>query len=207
MSDEERGPERPTVEILERSTVYDGFFRLERYRLRHRLYRGEMSPVLTRELFERGHAVAILPYDPVRDEVVLLEQFRIGAIHDSNPWLREIVAGIIEPGESREEVARREMEEEAGCKLLDLMPIQTYYVSPGGTSETVSLFCGRVDAAGVGGLHGLEDEVEDIRVRPVPFEEAMALVRRGEINSAAPIMALQWLMMNRDWLRSEWLNP
>jgi ADP-ribose pyrophosphatase len=204
MSDTKRGPERPTVEIVDRTTVYDGFFRLDRYHLRHRLYRGDMSPVLTRELFERGHAVAVLPYDPIRDEVVLLEQFRIGAIHEANPWLREVVAGIIEPGESREEVARREMAEEAGCQLLDLVPIHTYYVSPGGTSETVSLFCGRVDASGVGGLHGLADEVEDIRVRPVPFDEAMDLVRRGEINSAAPIMAMQWLAMNRDWLRGQW---
>lgn len=204
MSDTKRGPERPTVEILERDTVYDGFFRLDRYCLRHRLFRGEMSPVLTRELFERGHAVAVLPYDPVRDEVVLLEQFRIGAIHDPNPWLREIVAGIIEPGETPEAVARREMMEEAGCELLGFEPIQTYYVSPGGTSETVSLFCGRVDATGLGGLHGLEEEVEDIRVRPVSFAEAMALLGAGEINSAAPIIALQWLSMNRDRLRREW---
>lgn len=204
MSDKIRGPERPTVEIVERTTVYDGFFRLDRYRLRHRLYRGEMSPVLTRELFERGHAVAVLPYDPVRDEVVLLEQFRIGAIHDPNPWLREIVAGIIEPGETREAVARREMIEEAGCELLDLVPIQTYYVSPGGTSETVHLCCGRVNADGVGGLHGLDEEVEDIRVRPVPFAQAMDLLHGGEINSAAPIIALQWLAANRERLRREW---
>jgi ADP-ribose pyrophosphatase len=204
MSDKKRGPERPAVEILEHSTLYDGFFRLDRYRLRHRLYWGGMSPVLTRELFERGHAVAVLPYDPLRDEVVLLEQFRIGAIGDPNPWLREIVAGIIEPGETPEQVARREMREEAGCELLDLEPIHTYYVSPGGTSETVSLFCGHVSAEGVEGLHGLEDEVEDIRVRPASFDEAIRLLQEGEINSAAPIMALQWLAVNRDRLRRQW---
>lgn len=200
-----RGPAEPTVEIVEQRTCYQGFFRMEHYRLRHRRYDGDMSPLLSRELFERGHAAAVLPYDPVLDRIVLLEQFRIGALESpGGPWLLEIVAGIIEPGETAAEVVRREMEEEAGCTLLDLEPICEYLVSPGGTSERISLYCGRVDATGVGGIHGLAEEGEDIRVSSVSVEEALALLATGHINSASPIIALQWLQMNRSRLRRQW---
>ena len=193
------------VEVIEKSVAYDGFFKLEKYRLRHSLYKGGMSDEMSRELFERGHAVAVLPYDPVSDEVVLLEQFRIGALADANgPWLTEMVAGIIEPNESAEQVARREAEEEAGCELLKLIPILNYYVSPGGTSETIELFCGLVDSATVEeGLYGLASEHEDIRVFKVSFTTAIEWLQSGRINSAAPIIALQWLMMQRDTLRSQ----
>lgn len=195
----------PDVEILEKTVCYEGFFKLEKYRLRHRRFAGDMSPVLTRELFERGHAVAVMLYDPVRDRIVLLEQFRIGALQFAGgPWLLEIVAGIVEPGERAEEVALRECREETGVEPTTLEPICTYLVSPGGTSESISLFCGRVDSTGVGGLHGLADESEDIRVCTVSFDEAWDLFRQGRINSAAPVIALQWLAMNRTALRERW---
>jgi ADP-ribose pyrophosphatase len=201
------GPEQATVEVVEQQVCYQGFFRMEHYRLRHRLYDGGMSRLLSRELFERGHAAAVLPYDPVLDRIVLLEQFRIGALTmPGGPWLLEIVAGIIEEGESPEAVVRREIQEEAGCTLLALEPICDYLVSPGGTSERISLFCGRVDAAAAGGIHGLAEEGEDIRVGTVGFAEAMALLHAGRINSASPIIALQWLQLNRERLRQQW-NP
>ncbi len=192
------------IDIVDKSVAYDGFFKLERYRLRHSLFNGGMSEVISRELFERGHAVAVLPYDPQRDEVVLLEQFRIGALgRAKGPWLTEIVAGIIEPGESVREVAEREAMEEAGCRLLELIPILDYYVSPGGTSETIQLYCGRVDASAVSeGIYGLQHEQEDIRVIKVSFDQAIAWLKSGRIDSAAPIIALQWLMMNREKLRA-----
>jgi len=199
------GPAEPTVEIVEQRECYRGFFRMEQYRLRHRRFDGSMSPWLTRELFERGHAAAVLPYDPVLDQVVLLEQFRIGALMaPGGPWLLEIVAGIIEPGETAAAVVQREMLEEAGCHLLALEPICDYLVSPGGTSERISLYCGRVDASGAGGIHGLAEEGEDIRVSAVSFAEAMALLASGRLNSASPIIALQWLQMNRGRLRQTW---
>ncbi|MEW6646056.1 MAG: NUDIX domain-containing protein [Pseudomonadota bacterium] len=199
------GPAEPTVEIVEQRTCYQGFFRMEHYRLRHRRYDGGMSPLLSRELFERGHAAAVLPYDPVLDRIVLLEQFRIGALSaPGGPWLLEIVAGIIESGETAAEVVEREIVEEAGCTLLALEPICEYLVSPGGTSERISLYCGRVDAAGVGGIHGLVAEGEDIRVSTVTFDEAMALLASGRINSASPIIALQWLELNRSRLQQLW---
>lgn len=203
-----RGPEQPTVDILEQETGYRGFFRIERYRLRHRLFDGRMGPVIERELFERGHAAAMLPYDPYCDSVVLLEQFRIGALTaPGGPWLVEIVAGIIEPGESPEAVVRREAGEEAGCAVSELVHICDYLVSPGGTSERLSLYCGKVDSRGLGGIHGLASEDEDIRVSVVPFEQALTLVGDGTINSASPIIALQWLQLNRARLREAWGAP
>jgi ADP-ribose pyrophosphatase len=196
----------PRVEILDKTVCYDGFFRLERYRLRHRLFSGAWSRVLTRELFERGHAAAVLPYDPALDVVVLVEQFRIGALEaPGGPWLLEIVAGVIDhPGETPEDVVRREAVEEANCQIQELVHICDYFVSPGGTSERISLFCGRVDAAGAGGLCGLAAEEEDIRVLVVPFAEAIEQLHAGKINSAAPIIALQWLQLNHDQLRARW---
>jgi len=197
--------QEPQYEILETVTGYDGFFRILRYRLRHRLFRGGWSRVLTRELFERGHAAAVLPYDPETDQVVLTEQFRIGALQaPSGPWLLEIVAGIIEVGETPEAVVQRDAIEEIGCAVGELMSICDYHVSPGGTSERIHLFCGRVDASQAGGVHGLGDEDEDIRVVVMSADDAIAHMQAGKIVSAAPIIALQWLMMHRASLREHW---
>lgn len=185
--------------------AYAGFFRLERLRLRHALFAGGMSPPLTRELFERGHAVAVLPYDPVSDAVVLIEQFRVGALaRAGGPWLVEIVAGIIDGDEAPETVARREAVEEADLTLGRLERIGRFYVSPGGSSESVHLFCGEVDAGAAGGVHGLAAEGEDIRVFAEPFAVAMRRLAAGEIDSAPPVIALQWLALNRGRLRQAW---
>ncbi|MDS4026503.1 MAG: NUDIX domain-containing protein [Candidatus Contendobacter sp.] len=194
-------------EVLDQSSGYRGFFRLEKYRLRHELFAGGWSPEMIRECLERGHAVAVLLYDPERDQLVLLEQFRVGALEfPGGPWLLEIVAGIIDhPGETTEDVARRETAEEAGCELLDLVPIHHYLVSPGGTSESITLFCGRVDTGTVpGGVRGVVAEHEDIRVHIVSRAEALELLHSGRINSAAPIIALQWLELNRSKLLERW---
>jgi ADP-ribose pyrophosphatase len=196
---------RDDVQILEKTPAYEGYFRIDRYRLRHRLHAGGWSGVMTREVFERGHAAAMLPYDPILDRVVLIEQFRIGAYAAGrDPWLVEIVAGIIEPGETAEDVVRRESLEEAGCPVLDLVPVCTFLVSPGGTSEAIFLFCGRVDSSGAGGIHGQAEEHEDIRVITLPFAEAKARVEAGEIDNASALIALQWLILNRDKVRQKW---
>ncbi len=197
-------------EVLDKSICYSGFFRMEKYRLRHELFAGGWSSEMTRECLERGHAVAILLYDPDSDRVVLLEQFRVGALEfPGGPWLLEIVAGIMDdPDETTEEVARRETVEEAGCEILDLIPICHYLVSPGGTSETITLFCGRVDASTVaGGVRGVAAEHEDIRVSVVSRAEALDLLHAGRINSAAPIIALQWLELNWPKLLARWGVP
>jgi ADP-ribose pyrophosphatase len=193
--------------VLAKEVCYRGFFRLERYRLRHTLFAGGWSEELDRELLERGHAAAVLLYDPACDAVVLVEQFRIGALASPRgPWLIEIVAGIVGPGESGADVARREAVEEAGCTVQDLIPICDYLVSPGGSSERIALFCARVDSRNAGGIHGLAHEGEDIRVRVVPFAEALDMVRDGRIDSASPIIALQWLALNRTEVRRRWLG-
>ncbi|MCP4702924.1 MAG: NUDIX domain-containing protein [Gammaproteobacteria bacterium] len=193
------------VEVLDKSLGYGGFFRLERYRLRHTLFAGGWSGELVRESLERGNAAAVLPYDPVLDSVVMIEQFRIGAIgFEKGAWLIEIVAGIVEPGESAEEVALRESEEEAACILTDLEFLYDYHVSPGGSSECIALFCGRVDASKAGGIHGLAAEGEDIRVHVFTVDKALEMLQAGEIHSATPIIALQWLALNRQKLQTRW---
>ncbi|HCB12324.1 MAG TPA: ADP-ribose diphosphatase [Gammaproteobacteria bacterium] len=193
-------------EVLDKTISYSGFFRMENYRLRHELFAGGWSPEITRECLERGHAVAVLLYDPDHDQVVLLEQFRVGALEfPGGPWLLEIVAGIMDdPKETTEEVARRETVEEAGCLLLDLIPICHYLVSPGGTSESITLFCGRVDTSQISGLQGVAEEHEDIRLHVISRSEALDLRNTGRINSAAPIIALQWLELNRAKLLERW---
>lgn len=193
------------IEILERKTVYQGYFRINRYRLKHELFAGGMSAPITREVFERGHAVGVLLYDPKRDEVVLIEQFRIGAyVAGMEPWLIEIVAGIIEEGETPEDVARREALEEAGLIVTELMPICRYIGSPGGASESVRIFLGRVDAIDAGGIHGLNSEDEDIRVQAMPWREAKQLLDDGKITNALGIVALQWLALHHDEVRHRW---
>lgn len=190
-------------QVLTRQICYEGFFRLERLGLVHSLHGGGMSPVLSREIVERGDVAAVLLYDPRLDRVVMIEQFRVGAMGDSRgPWLLEIVAGLIEPGETPEDVARREAVEEAGCVIQTLEPITRFYATPAKSSERSYLYCGLVDAANVGGVHGLVHEGEDIRVVPFAAEEALALVDDGTINSAWPIIALQWLARHRERLRA-----
>ena len=197
--------DRSDVEILAKDTVYDGYFRIDRYRLRHRRHEGGWTGEITREVFERGHVAAVLPYDPERDAVVLIEQFRIGAWAAAKPcWLTEIVAGVIDDGESADDVARREMEEETGCPVTALEPIGSYLSSPGGTSESVVLFVGRVDSRKAGGIHGLPDENEDIKVLARPWSEVEAGLKAGMFTNAATLIALQWLALNREALRRRW---
>jgi len=196
---------RSDVEVIEKNIAYDGYFRVDRYRLRHKLFAGGWGKEVVRELFERGHAVAVLPYDPVRDVVVLVEQFRIGAYAaECDPWLIEIIAGIIDAGETAEAVARREAVEEAGLDIGEMVKVADYLASPGGTSETVTLYCGRVDASDASGIHGLAAEGEDIRVTTLPFKAIAGLLAETRTHNATLLIALQWLMLHRDELRKRW---
>ncbi len=191
-------------EVSEETPVYEGFFRMTRLRLRHTLFQGGWSQELIRELFHRGACVAVLPYDPVNDAVVLIEQFRVGAINfKSDPWLLEIVAGAVEEGESPQQVAHREAMEEAGCEINHLLKIGDFFTTPGAFGERITLFCGIVDTADVGGIYGREEEDEDIRVEVVSYDEAWSMLENGSIDSAIPIIALQWLALNRERLQAE----
>lgn len=192
-------------EMVQREVIHQGFFRLARYHLRHELFGGGWSPTFQREVFERGHAAAVLPYDPALDRVALIEQFRPGAVEDADgPWLLEFVAGIIEPGESAEAVVRREAVEEAGCRIGELEYISRYYVSPGGSTETTTLFVGRADLAEVGGVHGNADENEDIRVHIVDAAAAIAMADAGRANNAMAQIGLNWFARHHDRLVREW---
>ena len=191
--------------ILDKKQLYRGFFTLKRYDLKHDLFDGGESIPLVRELLDRGQAAAVLPYDPVRDEVVLIEQFRIGACDDpSGPWMIEIIAGLREPGEPIEDLIHREAMEEAGCTISDLLHLFHYYSSPGGSNEEIDLYLARTDSTGLGGICGLDEEGEDIRVLVMKSDAAFDLLDRGRVDSAMPIIALQWLQLNRDKIRRQW---
>lgn len=193
------------VEIIARETLYRGFFSMDLYRFRHRLFNSEMSQEVRREIFERGHAAVLLPFDPERDEVVLVEQVRIAAYDTSDtPWLLELVAGMIEDGETVDDVARREAMEEAGIVVKRTKPVLSYLASPGGTSERSSIMVGEVDATTANGIHGLADENEDIRVHVVSREQAYQWVDEGKIDNAASVIALQWLQLHYKELIHEW---
>lgn len=197
------------LEVVQRTSGYRGFFAIDEVIVKHRLYAGGWSPPFSRELFLRNPAAGVLLYDPERDQLVLVEQFRIGALLDAankgvSPWLLEVVAGIMAPEESAEALSRREAKEEAGCDILDLVHISDYYSSPGGSNEHISLYCGRVDASSAGGIHGLEEENEDIRALVLSFDEAWQALQEGRMNNAMAIIAMQWLYINKHSLRQRW---
>jgi len=154
-------------EIVKKDVVYSGFYQMEKYYLKHTLFGGGWSGEISRELFRRTNCVAVLLYDPDADKVVLIEQFRIGAA--ANPeraWLVEIVAGAIDEGETPEQVAHRESKEEAGCDIRELKLINSFYTTPGGSSEQISLFYGKVDSAQIGGIYGLDHRMKIFKYMP-----------------------------------------
>ncbi|WP_137225429.1 ADP-ribose diphosphatase [Shewanella sp. MEBiC00475] len=188
--------------LISKKVLYKGFFQLEEYTFKHKLFKGGWSGEVTREVFERGNAVVVVPYDPVRDEVVLIEQIRVPALVTTKSiWLLELVAGMIAPGELPEQVAERELAEETGLSLLDLTYINSYLSSPGGTTERFYLFLGHVDTTNAGGIHGLEHENEDIRVHVVSRQQAYEWINNGRIDNAATVLGIQWLMLNYQKIR------
>ena len=190
------------VELIERRCLHQGFFRLEEVHLRHRLFEGGWSQAMAREVHVRRDAVGVLLYDVERDSVVLVEQIRAGALEDpESPWKLELVAGLIEAGETPADVARREAQEEAGCAVDELVELHTYYPSPGSCSERVALFCALIDCDGLGGVHGLAEEHEDIRVHVLPFEQAWELLQAGRLDNAMTLIAFYWLAAQRASLR------
>jgi len=181
--------------FIDKRLLYNGFFRLDAYTVEHERFDGGKQ-IVVREHLERGDAVAVLLYDPVRDAVLFIEQFRIGpavrnGVKEQDAWLIEIVAGMVDEGETPEACARRECVEEAGYAPEALKLLGCYYATPGGSSERIYLYLGKVDAdKPCGGGGGLDEEHEDIRTLWVEREQAMQWVYEGRINSAPPIMAM-----------------
>jgi len=195
------------VEIISEVDAYKGFYTLKNYQLRHRLFAGGWGKPVQREVVWRIPAVAVLLYDAAADAVVMIEQFRVGAMqHEQGPWQLEMVAGLIDTDEAPEQVAARECQEEAGVQVApeQMHKVCEYLVSPGGSNETLTIYCAPVDASKVGGIHGLPTEGEDIRVLSISREQAWQWLQNGEITNAATIIAVQWLQMNYPQLQVQW---
>ncbi len=193
-----------TVEILQRDTVYQGFYRLDKVRLKHRQFDGSMGPEISRELFVRPPAVGVLVIDPNTSDLLLIEQFRVGAMADKYPWQIEVVAGLIEPGESLEAVAIRETLEEAGVAISELEKVFEFMPSAGGSDERFTLFVAPADLSSAGGVHGVAAEGEDIRVTVVSLNQAQQWLAQGRINNAPCMLAVQWFAVHRDRLKKKW---
>jgi ADP-ribose pyrophosphatase len=193
------------AELVRHEVAFQGYFKVVRYFFRHTLHNGGISGEISREVFERGQAGGVLMYDPQRDEVVLIRQFRAGAYAAGHhPWTWEIVAGIIEDNETAEIMIRRETVEEAGLAVGDLIPIQNVMLTPGACSEACQIFLGRIDSSKAGGVFGLAEEHEDILVKVMSFADAYGLVERNEIDNAVGVIAVQWLALHRDEVRKRW---
>lgn len=195
------------IKIIDKEVLHEGFCRVERYTLIQKRFDGGWSQPFTREFIAKPVAVGALPYDPRTKQLVLIEQFRIGAVRNSiTPWLIEIVAGIKdqEHAESDEEIVRREMREEAGLEVEALMEICDYFTTPGCTTEKIKLFCAKVDATKAPQFSGLKEENEDIKVHVVSTQEAFAAVRSGKINNGSAIISLQWLELNLREVNKLW---
>ncbi len=193
------------VEIIERNTVYRGFFSVEKLQLRHKLFAGGWGQEISRELFVRGNAVAAVLYDPDNDLIGLIEQFRVGALEEeSGPWCLEVVAGMFNGDEKPEEVIRRELIEEADFKPRELIPICHYLSTPGGCNERIYLYCALGNLVGAEGLYGLSEEAEDIRLKVVAAQSVFDVMLQGRMNNAATLIGLQWLQLNREMLSTKY---
>ncbi len=185
--------------LISQRTAHDGFFKLHIYTLQHQLFGGGWSTEFSREVLDRGHAVAVLLHDPTTDQVILVEQFRPGALRDkAGPWMLEIVAGMIEVGEDDVDVARRESMEEAGCTVTEIEHMLDYYPSAGGCNEIISIYYAPVDLSTTQpGIHGLDSENEDIRTHIISLTTALEWLDNSRIKSSMTVIALQWLALKQ----------
>lgn len=191
------------VEQIEVEPIYQGFFTFNKQRFRHRRFNGGWSGIFEREMLMKPDAAGAILYDPQNDLIGLIEQFRAGAMaSEFGPWCLELVAGITDPGESIENLIHREIAEEAGIKQAKLLPITHYYSTPGASNEKIHLFCALADLSTAGGIHGLEDEHEDILFTVYPAAQVFAAMLNSRMNNAATLIALLWLQLNRPNLRT-----
>lgn len=189
--------------IIDRHRTYDGFLKLDRYKVTQRRFDGGETPALDREVLVAAECVGALLYDPIRDAVVLVEQARlVPALMGLDAVQAEIVAGRIEPGDTPLASLYREVTEETGCTILgEPEPIATVLTTPGYNTERLYLYCCRVDASTAGGFHGLSAEHEDIRVLVLPYAEFAAWQAQGRITNLFTVSAGLWLALNRERLR------
>ena len=194
------------VSVKPVKNLYKGFFQVDLYQFEHALFAGGTSNVISREILERGDAIAVLPYDPVSDTVLLIEQIRIGAIKSKHsPWLLECIAGMTDGSTDYESVVKKEAFEEAGLELNELEFMLSYLSSPGGTTERLHLYLARADLSQVKtGVYGLESEGEDIKTHVLSIDDALTRLNNGEMDNAATVICMQWLALNRDKMAKKW---
>jgi ADP-ribose pyrophosphatase len=193
------------IEIQGQEWLSQGFMKLAKYTVRHERFDGSMIGPFTREIVMRTTAVGVLPYDPIADKFLLIEQFRLAAHLAGMPaWQREVIAGISDKDETPESLARREAIEEANCKVTDLVEMTRYLLSPGMSNEVLILYCGRMDSSQSTGVHGLANEHEDIRSTLFDAREIPALIEHGTTGNGPLMIALYWMQANRERLRQLW---
>lgn len=183
---------RSDVDIVQEEPLYSGFFTLLKVKLRHRLFNGGWSREFTRELFAKAEAASAVVYDPVLDQIGLVDQFRIGTLDSPyGPWTLESVAGMVEEGESPADMMLRELVEEAGLHAKELLPVTAFYPTPGSCNEYTHLFCAICDLTEAGGVFGVEGENEDILFKAYPAEDVFNAMLQSRMNNAATLIGLQ----------------
>ncbi len=194
-------------DLLDRETLFQGYFRLDRFHVRTEKFDGGWSNSFTREVLDRGNkVVGILLFDPQHDKVVMVEQFRAALMSkNDDPFLLELVAGVVDPGETPEAAAKREALEEAGCHVTELQKLFTYYTSPGCMSEQLTLYVGKCTAPVDGSVFGVKAENEDIRVHVIDAAIAISYLYSGKLRDASSIIAMQWFAFQHTGLRSRWM--
>ena len=183
--------------VTNKKNLYDGFFKMNEVSLKYKKHDGSWSNEIKRELFGGAQVSAVLPYDPIKKEIVLIQQFRPGTIsRNTNNYLKEIVAGIIDPGESPEIAAKRECLEETGYKIKKLTSIQGYYPAPGSSESFYHLFLGEVDSKNGKKIMGLDTENEDILVESFNINQVKKMMQNGELINGLSLIAIQWFFLN-----------
>ncbi len=182
--------------IINKKNLYSGFFGLNKYEFIHEKHNGDWTNKIDREIFTGAHVSTLLPYDPLKEEIILIQQFRAGVLsrYDED-YLYEIVAGIIDEGENPEETARRECFEETGCKVKKIIPIQSYFPAPGSSESYYHLYLGEIDTFEGKRIRGLHSENEDILVKSFKVEVLRNMLREKQIINGLTLIALQWFFL------------
>lgn len=196
-----KGRGADAVDVQSFAYPYSDFFAVEDLRLTHKRFDGATSAVMDRAAFVSADAVTVLPYDPVRQRVLVVEQFRVAPFvrGDQHPWMLEPIAGRVDAGETEETTARREAREEAGLDIGELHLVGGYYPSPGALSEYITSFVGIADLPDdVTGVGGLADEHEDIASMILSVDDLMALADQGALDTGPLMLTALWLARNKD---------